>query len=111
MTESQANQALSQRERRLLFWASFLSLTAAGVGFAFRVAKGGEYGAAFELEQAEATHHPPKVATIDSTVGPRVAEPLRPQGDAPRLGGRERGLLAHEAPRWAASAPTPGRRQ
>ena len=53
MTESQANQALSQRERRLLFWASFLSLTAAGVGFAFRVAKGGEYGAAFELEQAE----------------------------------------------------------
>jgi len=37
---------LSEREKRLLFWASFLSLTAAGVGFAFRMAKGGEYGEA-----------------------------------------------------------------
>ena len=40
---------LSEREKRLLFWASFLSLTAAGVGFAFRVAMGGEYGKALQL--------------------------------------------------------------
>ena len=37
-------QSLTQGEKRLLFWASFLSLTAAGVGFAFRVAMGEVYG-------------------------------------------------------------------
>ena len=47
MTDPSSTQPLSEREKRLLFWASFLSLTAAGVGFAFRVAKGGEYGAEF----------------------------------------------------------------
>jgi MFS family permease len=40
---------LTESEKRLLFWASFLSLTAAGVGFAYRVAKGGDYGAEFGL--------------------------------------------------------------
>lgn len=35
---------LTPKERALLFWASFLSLTAAGFGFAFRVAMGGTYG-------------------------------------------------------------------
>lgn len=35
---------LTPGERTLLFWASFLSLTAAGFGFAFRVAMGGTYG-------------------------------------------------------------------
>lgn len=44
---------LTEREKRLLFWASFLSLTAAGVGFAFRVAMGGAYGAEFELTNQE----------------------------------------------------------
>jgi len=40
---------LTDGEKRLLFWASFLSLTAAGFGFAFRVAMGGTYGAELEL--------------------------------------------------------------
>ena len=53
MTDTQSHQPLSDREKRLLFWASFLSLTAAGVGFAFRVAKGGEYGAEFDLDQTQ----------------------------------------------------------
>ena len=44
---------LTDREKRLLFWASFLSLAAAGVGFAFRVAMGGEYGAALELTEQQ----------------------------------------------------------
>ncbi|MEQ8767314.1 MAG: MFS transporter [Planctomycetota bacterium] len=44
---------LSQTEKRLLFWASFLSLTAAGFGFAFRVAKQGTYGTAFKLSEQE----------------------------------------------------------
>lgn len=41
---------LTEREKRLLFWASFFSLTAAGFGFAFRVAMGKSgYGAEFAL--------------------------------------------------------------
>ncbi len=47
---------LSPKERKLLFWASFLSLTAAGFGFAFRVAYGpGEagYGKQFDLTDQE----------------------------------------------------------
>lgn len=44
---------LSQTERRLLFWASFLSLSAAGFGFAFRVAQQGTYGTAFELSEQQ----------------------------------------------------------
>lgn len=35
---------LTDAEKRLLFWASFLSLAAAGFGFAFRVSKGIDYG-------------------------------------------------------------------
>ncbi len=44
MTAIVTAQDLSQRDRSLLFWASFLSLAAAGVGFSFRVAMGGAYG-------------------------------------------------------------------
>ncbi|MFT7669214.1 MAG: MFS family permease [Planctomycetota bacterium] len=44
---------LTDREKRLLFWASFLSLTAAGVGFAFRVAMGGAYGAELGLSEQQ----------------------------------------------------------
>lgn len=44
---------LSEREKRLLFWASFLSLAAAGFGFSFRVAMGGDYGAELELTNHE----------------------------------------------------------
>lgn len=49
MTEVVHASDLSDREKRLLFWASFLSLMAAGVGFSFRVAMGGEYSAEFQL--------------------------------------------------------------
>jgi MFS family permease len=44
---------LTDREKRLLFWASFLSLTAAGVGFAFRVAMGGAYGSDLALTEQQ----------------------------------------------------------
>ena len=44
---------LTDREKRLLFWASFLSLAAAGVGFAFRVAMGNEYGEELGLTQLQ----------------------------------------------------------
>ncbi len=47
-------QDLSSREKRMLFWASFLSLAAAGFGFAFRVAMGGEYAAEFSLTDQQA---------------------------------------------------------
>ena len=50
MTDSSTGQTqLTSGEQRLLFWASFLSLTAAGTGFAFRVAMGNVYGAELEL--------------------------------------------------------------
>lgn len=44
---------LSPKEQRLLFWASFLSLAAAGAGFAFRIAKQGDYGKEFALTYQE----------------------------------------------------------
>jgi MFS family permease len=44
---------LTDREKRLLFWASFLALVAAGFGFAFRVAMGGEYGAELGLTEQQ----------------------------------------------------------
>ena len=44
---------LTARDRRLLFWASFLSLAATGFGFAFRVAMGGAYGKEFDLTQQQ----------------------------------------------------------
>ncbi|MFT7679181.1 MAG: MFS family permease [Planctomycetota bacterium] len=53
MTEVVHASDLSDREKRLLFWASFLSLMAAGVGFSFRVAMGGEYSAEFQLTNHE----------------------------------------------------------
>ena len=37
MSESSCKSGMSEKEKNLLFWASFLSLTAAGVGFVFRV--------------------------------------------------------------------------
>ncbi len=45
---------LTAKEKRLLFWASFLSLAAAGIGFAFRIAKQGDYGKEFTLTYQEA---------------------------------------------------------
>ena len=47
-------QDLTAQEKRILFWASFLSLAAAGFGFAFRVAMGGEYAAEFHLTDQQA---------------------------------------------------------
>jgi MFS family permease len=44
---------LTEREKRLLFWASFLSLAAAGFGFSFRVAMGGAYGAELALTEQQ----------------------------------------------------------
>ncbi|MED5330656.1 MAG: MFS transporter [Planctomycetota bacterium] len=44
MTDVVTAKDLTQEEKRLLFWASFFALTAAGFGFAFRVAMGGVYG-------------------------------------------------------------------
>lgn len=44
---------LSDRDKRLLFWASFLALVAAGFGFAFRVAKGTQYGAELGLTEQQ----------------------------------------------------------
>ena len=52
---------LTQREKRLLFWASFLSLAAAGMGFSFRVAHGGSYGAEFDLTNLQ---RPNSVETV-----------------------------------------------
>ena len=49
MNDLTQSNPLTDREKKALFWASFLSLAAAGFGFAFRVAKGGDYGAAFDL--------------------------------------------------------------
>ena len=40
---------LTEKEKRLLFWASFLALAAAGAGFAYRIAKQGDYGSEFGL--------------------------------------------------------------
>ena len=40
---------LSIKEKRILFWASFLALAAAGFGFTFRVIEGGGYGSEFDL--------------------------------------------------------------
>ena len=40
---------LTEKERKLVFWASFLALAAAGFGFAFRVIHGGSYGAELQL--------------------------------------------------------------
>jgi len=42
-------EQLSDKEKKLLFWASFLSLTAAGVGFAYRVMTLGTWQKEFEL--------------------------------------------------------------
>lgn len=44
---------LTEKERKTLFWACFLSLAAAGFGFAFRVLKGGDYGAQLGLDNHE----------------------------------------------------------
>jgi MFS family permease len=52
MSEIVKGTDLTAREKRLLFWASFLSLTAAGFGFAFRVAMMGSYG-----EELALTNH------------------------------------------------------
>lgn len=47
-------QTLTDTQRKLLFWASFLALAAAGVGFAFRIAHMNDgYGAELELTGAQ----------------------------------------------------------
>ena len=53
MTEIVHASDLSEREKRLLFWASFIALAAAGVGFAFRVAMGGAYERELDLSKQE----------------------------------------------------------
>lgn len=40
---------LSEGQKKILFWASFISLAAAGFGFAFRIAHMGSYGEEFGL--------------------------------------------------------------
>ena len=44
---------LTETEKKRIFWASFLSLASAGVGFTFRVLYGGAYGADFELTSTQ----------------------------------------------------------
>jgi MFS family permease len=44
---------LTPQEKKRLFWASFLSLAAAGFGFSYRVAMGGAYGAEFNLTEQQ----------------------------------------------------------
>ena len=44
---------LTKRDRSLLFWASFLSLAAAGCGFVFRVMVPRIWGAEFNLTAQE----------------------------------------------------------
>ncbi|MAE67716.1 MAG: hypothetical protein CMJ18_25965 [Phycisphaeraceae bacterium] len=53
MQEIVSAQDLSARDRRMLFWASFLSLLAAGFGFSFRVAMGGDYRVEFGLSNQQ----------------------------------------------------------
>ncbi|BDS08641.1 hypothetical protein NT6N_36810 [Oceaniferula spumae] len=43
------NNDLTDKQKSLLFWASFISLAAAGFGFAFRIAHMGSYGEEFGL--------------------------------------------------------------
>ena len=44
---------LTQTQKKILFWASFISLGAAGFGFAFRIAHMGSYGKEFGLTGQE----------------------------------------------------------
>ncbi|MEM9418315.1 MAG: MFS transporter [Planctomycetota bacterium] len=44
---------ISEHDKKMIFWASFLSLLAAGVGFAFRVMVLGDWQDEFELTGAE----------------------------------------------------------
>jgi len=53
MSEVLTAQDLTERDKRLLFWGSFLALAAAGAGFAFRVAKQSLYGSEFSLTNQE----------------------------------------------------------
>ena len=46
-------QQISENDRRLIFWASFISLLAAGVGFAYRVMVLGDWRAEFNLTGQE----------------------------------------------------------
>ena len=47
------NNELTEKEKRLLFWASFLSLMAAGVGFVFRVMIPTMWSEAFQITMAD----------------------------------------------------------
>ena len=45
---------LPEKQRNMIFWASFLSLAAAGFGFAYRVMALGEWQTEFDLTGQEA---------------------------------------------------------
>ena len=45
---------LSEREKKLLFWASFIALAAAGVGFVLRVMLIGQWSTDFKITGEEA---------------------------------------------------------
>ena len=47
------HQEISEHDKRFIFWASFLSLMAAGVGFAYRVMVLGTWGEEFNLTGAQ----------------------------------------------------------
>jgi len=47
------NKQISDSDRSLIFWASFISLLAAGVGFAYRVMVLGDWGSEFNLSGQE----------------------------------------------------------
>lgn len=53
MSEAITAKDLTDRDKHLLFWGSFLALAAAGAGFAFRIAKQGLYGSEFSLTNQE----------------------------------------------------------
>ena len=54
MTEGQVDeQGLTERDKFLLFWASFLALMAAGVGFVLRAMVPGLWGAEYNVLDAE----------------------------------------------------------
>lgn len=48
-----ATNQISETDKSLIFWASFLSLLAAGVGFAFRVMVLGDWQSEFSLTGQE----------------------------------------------------------
>ena len=50
---NQSGQALTESDKQKLFWASFLALTAAGVGFVFRVMIPDMWASSFQITLAD----------------------------------------------------------